>query len=144
MLKQFIETYKGNVDVKFWNNIFDDFKEYESGGGLFIRGWILSFFPYGKGNKNFILERKSKEEHVRIDSISSYFANVPFVLELVDGLSHNMKFIAGFSGVSKIGNNTYKAQVSAAVAFADEEANKNNKKYREMSNLEYIKAKLDI
>jgi len=140
VLQQFIETYKGNFDLKFWNNIFNDQTIHGSGGGTFISGWILTFFPYGPNNMK-LLSKPYKELKYNIEDIPNYFANVPFVLELVDKSRHNMTFIAGFSGVNKIDGNKYKAKVSAAVAFADEEAKEANKKY-----MNYVKnkSKVDI
>jgi hypothetical protein len=43
ILNQFLETAKGNINLKFWQSIYN----YESmSGGSWISGWIVQFLPY--------------------------------------------------------------------------------------------------
>ncbi len=43
ILHQFLETAKGNINLKFWQSIYN----YESmSGGSWISGWVVQFLPY--------------------------------------------------------------------------------------------------
>ena len=46
ILDQFISTYKGNPDQKFWKYIFKYYYGGGSGVNPSIDGWIINFFPY--------------------------------------------------------------------------------------------------
>jgi hypothetical protein len=45
VLKKFIDTYKGSVDVQFWNKVAN--VRFMCGLGETINGWIRSFFTAG-------------------------------------------------------------------------------------------------
>jgi len=63
ILDNFINTYRNEPDVKFWNSIVQKFQGYElkiGGSGRryyelsdFINGWILDFFLFDKDEKYF-------------------------------------------------------------------------------------------
>ena len=48
ILAKFIETYQGNVDVKFWNKIMHEEGSRMSGKQPTIDGWLINFFGYYK------------------------------------------------------------------------------------------------
>ncbi len=44
ILNNFIETYKGKVDVKYWNKVLSIKGPYSSGFNYTFDGWLLNFF----------------------------------------------------------------------------------------------------
>jgi hypothetical protein len=56
VLNQFISTYKGDIDLNFWNTIATEinFGQEEkillNDNNVKLTGWIPAFFPYAKGN----------------------------------------------------------------------------------------------
>ncbi|PKC10321.1 hypothetical protein RhiirA5_398188 [Rhizophagus irregularis] len=79
-----VETYKGEIDEKFWATIASS-QQYGSGYNGDIDGWMMAFFPYAKdGNKMFhqllvgsllmikLLQMKYDDADVNIYSIRRY------------------------------------------------------------------------
>jgi len=76
VIKEFIETYKGNINLKFWNSVVDQYTALEpryGSGGLegygkiqIVSGWLLNFFLHDKRNK--ILAKEFKTYHLYDES----------------------------------------------------------------------------
>jgi len=58
ILEQFIDTYQGKVDLKFWNKIVHFNEEFGSGATDTYTGWLTHFFGY-----------EGKVESVKIQTI---------------------------------------------------------------------------
>lgn len=89
IINEFINTYQGNVNQKFWSNIMDIENEWGSGVTSYISGWITKFFPYS-GNK----KRQFKEKH--------NFQSIPrgmSIVEFEDNLGNQMQYVSGFQGI---------------------------------------------
>ncbi len=50
ILDQFVAAASGRPDIEFWRHIFKYSSRDGSGGGSFLHGWILLFFPYFIGS----------------------------------------------------------------------------------------------
>ena len=51
ILNEFIKTSKGEIDKKFWMNMFKYHSQEKYGAPKIIDGWIVKFFPYDKDGK---------------------------------------------------------------------------------------------
>jgi hypothetical protein len=97
ILKQIIETKKGNFNKKFWMNMVKSHTEKKYGSPTTINGWIVKFFPYTKEGKKTDLKPISK-----INNLASELVKVPFILEdAVNKKTYKMEFWAGFIGLSQ-------------------------------------------
>ncbi len=72
LLKQFVKASKGQVDKKFWRNMFKYHSQKRYGAPNIIDGWIVKFFPYDKhGERNSLKQLKGSndlpEEIVKVD-----------------------------------------------------------------------------
>lgn len=95
ILKQIIETKKGNFKKKFWMDMVKSHTEKEYGSPTTINGWIVKFFPYTKEGKRTDLKPISK-----IDNLASELVKVPFILkDAKNNKSYKMEFWAGFIGL---------------------------------------------
>ncbi|CAG8586472.1 1074_t:CDS:1 [Scutellospora calospora] len=86
-----VATYRGEIDEDFWGRIMRIDEVFGSGGGTYISGWMLAFFPYSRLGKPFSNER------TRISNIPDGMIEVPFI---IDG-NISLKFIAGFVGANQ-------------------------------------------
>ncbi|RIB02552.1 hypothetical protein C2G38_2227530 [Gigaspora rosea] len=66
-----VATYLGEVDEDFWGRIVRIDEVFDSGGGTYISGWLMNFFPYCRDHKveiedipNEILENSDNESIV--------------------------------------------------------------------------------
>ena len=102
IMNQFIESYKGNVDVDFWNKIMNfEYGRGGSGSVDYVSGWILNFF----GLKGKIDD----------DDIPNYNFDVPVtILNYLTNTKKVVNIIGGFSGIYN-DNNSYRPQLSYAV-----------------------------
>lgn len=104
VLDQFVNTYKGNVDTKFWDQVVHVERErLGSGGTSYYTGWLLNFF-YGFTGK-------------RIESSDIDIKTLQVDVELENrntGLKKMCKVVGGFYGVN-YANNSYRPQMSLAV-----------------------------
>ncbi|CAG8626036.1 22791_t:CDS:1 [Gigaspora rosea] len=92
VILKLVATYRGEIDEEFWSKIMNKYEEFGSGGGTYLSGWILAFFPY---------DRPGSAIH-QYDICFDDFpppgtVEVPF--EFTDG--SQLKFIAGFIGVNQ-------------------------------------------
>jgi hypothetical protein len=72
LLKQFVKASKGNIDKKFWQNMFKYHSQKKYGVSNIIDGWIVKFFPYDKNGKRNNLKqleggKNLPEEIVKVD-----------------------------------------------------------------------------
>jgi len=72
ILNEFIKTSKGEVDRRFWMNMFKYHSQKQYGAPKIIDGWIVKFFPYDKdGKRNNLKKLKGggnlPEEIVKVD-----------------------------------------------------------------------------
>ncbi|KAF0420793.1 hypothetical protein F8M41_006900 [Gigaspora margarita] len=79
-----VATYRGEVDEDFWGRIVRIDRVFGSGGGTYISGWLMNFFPY------------SGDYRVEIEDIPDGIVGVPFTLD-----GQELKFIAGFIGANQ-------------------------------------------
>ncbi|CAG8467692.1 7792_t:CDS:2 [Dentiscutata heterogama] len=86
-----VATYRGEIDHDFWGRIVKIDRVFGSGGGTFVTGWLMNFFPYDRAGRPLSTNSSTKIQHIP-DGI----VGVPFLL---DGLK--LKFIAGFIGANQ-------------------------------------------
>jgi hypothetical protein len=72
ILNEFIKTSKGEIDKKFWMNMFKYHSQEKYGAPKIIDGWIVKFFPYDKDGKRNNLKQLEgggnlPEEIVKVD-----------------------------------------------------------------------------
>jgi hypothetical protein len=72
ILKEFIKTSKGEINKKFWRNMFKYHSQKQYGAPKIIDGWIVKFFPYDKDGKRNNLKQLEgggnlPEEIVKVD-----------------------------------------------------------------------------
>ncbi|CAG8460782.1 32105_t:CDS:1 [Racocetra persica] len=85
-----VATYRGEIDEDFWGRIVRIDKVFGSGGGTFITGWMLAFFPYNRAKQPINFDR------VKLPHLPDGIVGVPFLL---DGIK--LKFLAGFIGANQ-------------------------------------------
>ncbi|CAG8794648.1 22504_t:CDS:1 [Dentiscutata erythropus] len=93
VIAQFIDTYKGNVDERFWNMVVSQIplSTFETTDRW--SGWISSLLPYTKQM------RKITNNVIIPDDVPSGLVNVPFEFKLEGGKLHfDLKCSAGFLG----------------------------------------------
>jgi hypothetical protein len=84
-----VETYKGEVDEKFWATIASR-EQFGSGHNGDINGWMMAFYPYTKAG------RKVKYNSIVPNDIPTGRVAVPFTAD-----TEKLKFIAGFLGAQQ-------------------------------------------
>lgn len=72
ILKEFVNASKGDIDKKFWRNMFKYHSQKKYGAPKIIDGWIVKFFPYDKDGKRNNLDKligggSLPEEMVKVD-----------------------------------------------------------------------------
>jgi len=109
ILEKFIDTYKGNVDVEWWNKIFNfTHGRLGSGGCTYVSGWFLNFF-YGLGSTK-----------VDPSDIKARTLKVPVEIDnKLTGVKKDVHIVGGFGGVTKI-ENAYRPQMSMIVYWDGE------------------------
>lgn len=112
VLKEIIETKKGNFKKDFWMNMVKVHTEKKYGSPTTIDGWIVKFFPYTKEGKKTDLK-----PILKINDLASELVKVPFILEDVrNKKSYKMEFWAGFVGLSQNKNDyTLKPEIAWAI-----------------------------
>lgn len=132
ILKQIIETKKGNFKKKFWMNMVKSHTEKKYGSPTTINGWIIKFFPYTKEGKKTDLKPISE-----INNLASELVKVPFVLEdVTNKKSYKMEFWAGFIGLSQNNKDyTLKPEIGWAVNNK-EKFNPENSEFRYLNQID--------
>jgi hypothetical protein len=72
ILEEFVKASKGDIDKKFWRNMFKYHSQKKYGAPDIIDGWIVKFFPYDKNGKRNDLKKligggNLPEEIVKVD-----------------------------------------------------------------------------
>ncbi len=99
VLKEFINASKGNINKRFWRNMFKYHSKKKYGAPQIINGWIVKFFPYDKDGRRNNLKTLNRdkalpEEIVKVDL--KYIKN--------DGLQNEeimLELWAGFIGLEQ-------------------------------------------
>jgi len=97
ILKEFIETSKGNPDKSFWINMFKYHSEKEYGAPKIIDGWIVKFFPYDKDGK-----RNNLNEIIYQDNLPNEITKVDLKYIVTNGFESEetpLELWAGFIGL---------------------------------------------
>lgn len=102
IVDQFISTFDGNVDTKFWDSFF---KENHMSGGNTISGWVNDLFPYLKSYDGNIYKNEGKGE-VKTSSYPASLSSVPFIWKF--GTEYKYEFIAGLVGFTKTADHSLK------------------------------------
>ena len=105
VLDQFVAAASGKPDRKFWTKMY---KEVDESGGPYIRGWIITFFPYfirynGVAYRNPDLTTWSQKKEfggVRTSDLATGVSKVPFIWKYYDK-EIPMHFYAGFMGIAQ-------------------------------------------
>ncbi|CAB4390980.1 unnamed protein product [Rhizophagus irregularis] len=85
-----VETYKGEIDEKFWATIASR-QQYGSGYNGDIDGWMMAFFPYAKDGK------KVTYNSLIPSDIPTGRVEVPFTTDT----GFYLKLVAGFLGAQQ-------------------------------------------
>ena len=105
ILKQFVDTWDGKVNVDFWNRIMaTEEKRIGSGGQIqtTIEGWILHFF--------------GEYERMDLDDVPDYSISVPVELEnKLTGTKKDLNIIANWLSVSKVDKYVFKSDLGLAI-----------------------------
>lgn len=100
VLNQFISTYKGDIDLNFWNTIATEINFGQdvgdnielNGNNVTLTGWIPAFFPYAKGNKPL------DGNCIKVLDIPDGKISIPFV---DSNDSPNIRIVSGFFGTKQ-------------------------------------------
>lgn len=100
ILKQFVKASEGDVDTKFWRNMFKWHTQKEYGAPNIIDGWIVKFYPYDKDGKRFDLKTLTRNSNLP-DEMAE--ADVRFVEIFPDGSSAEtmIELYGGFVGLEQ-------------------------------------------
>ena len=100
ILKQVVKASEGDVDTKFWRNMFKWHTQKEYGAPNIIDGWIVKFFPYDKYGKRFDLKTLTRDSSLP-DEMAE--ADVRFVEIFPDGSSAEtmIELYGGFVGLEQ-------------------------------------------
>lgn len=105
ILRKFLDTWDGNVDINFWNRIMaTEEKRIGSGGQTqtTIEGWILHFF--------------GEYERMDLDDVPDYSISVPIELEnKLTGTKKDLNIIANWLSVSKVDKYVFKSDLGLAI-----------------------------
>jgi hypothetical protein len=93
---QFISTYKGDIDLHFWNTFSTevdfDFSSLSQRNNIMLTGWISAFFPYSK--ENIPLDVNC----IHVLDIPDGRISIPFVDE---DDSPSIRIVSGFFGTKQ-------------------------------------------
>ncbi|CAG8528228.1 20426_t:CDS:1, partial [Dentiscutata erythropus] len=87
-----VATYRGEIDHDFWGRIVRIDRVFGSGGGTYITGWLMNFFPYNRVGSPLTTDHK-----ISIKTIPDGIVGVPFLLDEL-----KLIFMAGFIGESVV------------------------------------------
>jgi len=105
ILKEFVNTWDGAVNVDFWNRIMaTEEKRIGSGGQTqtMIEGWILHFF--------------GEYKRMDLDDVPDYSISVPVELEnQLTRTKKDLDIVANWLSVSKVNQYTFKSDLGLAI-----------------------------
>jgi len=99
ILEEFIDASKGEVDKKFWRNMFKYHSQKKYGAPNIIDGWIVKFFPYDKDGK-----RNNLDELIGGGSLPEEMVKVDLKFIKTDGIYSEetlLELWAGFIGLEQ-------------------------------------------
>lgn len=97
ILKEIINTKKGNFKKQFWMNMVKAHTKKKYGSPTKINGWIVKFFPFDEKG-----ERKDLKHITNIDKLASEIVKVPFVFkDITINKQFEMEFWSGFIGLTQ-------------------------------------------
>ena len=99
LLEQFVEASKGEVDKKFWQNMFKYHSQKKYGAPNIIDGWFVKFFPYDEDGK-----RNDLKKLVGGDHLPDEIVNVDVKYIITDGIFSEeimMELWSGFIGLEQ-------------------------------------------
>lgn len=94
IIKEIIETKKGNVNLSFWKNILTYREAMECGESEDIDGWISKLYPFTKKGEKRRLDKISSNE---FDDLAPEFVKVPFTF--IDRKHNKMISMEFFAGI---------------------------------------------
>lgn len=93
ILKEFVNASKGDIDKKFWRNMFKYHSQKQYGAPKIIDGWIVKFFPYDKHGK-----RNNLKQLVGTNSLPEEIVKVDLKYIKTDGLHTEETMLELWSG----------------------------------------------
>lgn len=99
ILKEFVNASKGDIDKKFWRNMFKYHSQKQYGAPKIIDGWMVKFFPYDKDGK-----RNDLKKLVGANSLPEEIVKVDLKYIKTDGLHTEetmLEFWSGFIGLEQ-------------------------------------------
>lgn len=99
LLDRFVEASRGNVDTRFWRNMFKRHKSSEYGAPDVIDGWIVRFFPYDKDGR-----RNDLKKLVGLNALPDEIVKVDLRYIETDGVNSKstpLELWAGFMGAEQ-------------------------------------------
>lgn len=99
ILKEFVKASKGQINNRFWTNMFKYHSKKKYGAPKIIDGWIVKFFPYDKDGK-----RNNLSELVYRDNLPNEIVKVDLKYIMTDGTNTKeipLELWAGFIGLEQ-------------------------------------------
>lgn len=115
IVDQFVNAYQGNVDKKFWNELY---KMSDGSGGPYISGWITNLYPYLTNARDEFRKNPFKDSGMFDGLTTSNFpigmSKVPFLWKYYDQ-EFEMELAAGFTGFKEESDGSVVPQIGWAV-----------------------------
>ena len=99
ILKEFVKSSKGQINKRFWTNMFKYHSQKKYGAPKIIDGWIVKFFPYDKDGK-----RNNLSELVYRDNLPNEIVKVDLKYIMTNGTNTKevpLELWAGFIGLKQ-------------------------------------------
>ena len=114
IVDNFIETYKGNSNLAFWNYMVDKVDGVGASGMRTPKsdynGWLISFYPFDR-------DGHPVRGPMRRGDFPDVVLHAPVTaLDVTTGKNHNLKFMTGFTSI-RVENQAFCPELS--YAFAD-------------------------
>lgn len=104
ILKEFVKASNGQVNRKFWRNMFKYHSKKKYGASKIIDGWIVKFFPYDKDGKRNNL--RNLQGIVASDNLPEEIVKVDLTyIDSEAGITTPLELWAGFVGLEQNSEN---------------------------------------
>lgn len=124
ILRKFLETFDGNSNISFWNNIMTTENVRIGSGGdteMYIHGWITHFYGI--------------YEVVPLYRIPEYSVSVPIkLINHCTKTTRDLDLRVRWSSVSKYDEYTYKPNLEVFISYESQDTNDNNNFYAYSDN----------